>query len=154
MLELTESHPELGDRDKYYHEKTAKGSDDLLALLKKFHGTDIEKSDPRPLPTGIEPKCVIFISDVVKAVGQHFGFGRTELLSVSHAAELVRARFILYFLCQAVAGKSMTAIGRALDRDHSTIRHGIHKIRDMRKVDTGLEMDLRVLAASLGGSLD
>jgi chromosomal replication initiator protein len=59
------------------------------------------------------------------------------------------------YLGKLFTARSYPDIARRLgSRDHTTILYGAKKIARLREIDTGLEMDLRMIAASLGASLD
>lgn len=175
MLDLLEKPHRSADEEIPYCEKAKKASAQLLRRLREVHGCDEafcarEPEPPRPEPTVVlEPTPVkepwfsplrddgsdrILIADIAKACARRFGIPLHELRSHRRVRNLVRARFIIYFLACTLTGRSSVYVGRRLMRDHATILNGIRKIERLRQTDTCLEMDLRTIAATVGGSLD
>jgi chromosomal replication initiation ATPase DnaA len=94
------------------------------------------------------------IEDIIKAVATHYGVSRNDILSHRRTANVVRPRQVGYYLAKVLTLKSLPEIGRRFGgRDHTSALSGIRKIERLRQTDTCLEMDLRVIAATLGGSL-
>jgi chromosomal replication initiation ATPase DnaA len=95
----------------------------------------------------------ILIADITKACARRFKIPLHDLKSHSRVGGLIRARFIMYFLACALSGRSSVYVGRRLGRDHATVLHGKKLVEKWREKDTCVEMDLRTIAAAVGGSL-
>lgn len=117
---------------------------------------------PRQLPPMKEPWFQIIemghenimLADIVKACARRYKVTISDLLSVRRDGRIVRARQVAFWLTKFFTSRSMPDIGRRIGgRDHTTVLYAVAKISRLRKTDTCLEMDLRTIAASLGGHL-
>jgi hypothetical protein len=173
MLDQLDRPHRSADEDKGYCDKAKNGSAQLLSLLRKHHAEVMQGKEPEPpipdapvvreLPPMKEPWFGVFpddvtdrilIADITKACARRFKIPLHDLRSHSRVGGLIRARFIMYFLACALSGRSSVYVGRRLGRDHATILHGKKLVEKWREKDTCVEMDLRTIAASVGGSLD
>ena len=74
------------------------------------------------------------ISPIVHAVAQASGIPASQIYSRSRKAHVNRARQIV-MLAAHERGMSLSEIGRALGRDHTTIDHGIKAEKARRASD-------------------
>jgi hypothetical protein len=91
---------------------------------------ELQEALPRPSrrPTKKPTRNHEHIYSVVEA---HFGVSRLDLLSSRRDVKIVRARQWGMFLAKTEWGElSFPDVGRIFDRDHTTVVHGVHKIRD------------------------
>lgn len=118
---------------------------------------------PRQLPPMKEPWFEIteighgpvMLADIVKACARRYRVMISDILSARRNARIVKARQIAFFLAKRLTQRSLPDIGRRIGgRDHTTVLYAVAKIERLRQSDTCLEMDLRVIAYSVGGSLD
>jgi chromosomal replication initiator protein len=68
--------------------------------------------------------------DVLDIVARYYGVLPADLMANRRPAELVSARQLAMWLCSKLLGWSSVRIGRALNRDHTTVLHGIRRIDD------------------------
>lgn len=73
-----------------------------------------------------------------------------ELVSSARWPRLVRARYIYVYAAMTLTLRSLTDIGRLINRDHSTVIHGLDKVRHRRK---DFEPELSQVMAKLEGML-
>jgi chromosomal replication initiator protein len=79
------------------------------------------------------------LDNVIRAVCNEFQIKRANLVSESRARRLARARQVAMYLATELAARSSTQIGRRLGgRDHTTVLHGVAKIRDLIETDADL----------------
>lgn len=67
---------------------------------------------------------------IIEVCGAFFNFSRNDLLSHRHHAPVALARHIAMYLCKEETQGSLPWIGRQFGgRDHSTIHHGVRKMK-------------------------
>jgi chromosomal replication initiator protein len=75
------------------------------------------------------------ICQIQALVARRYQLCVRELLSRRRATQLVRPRQIAMWLAQHITPCSLPEIGRAFDRDHTTIAHGVGKVDDLMRAD-------------------
>lgn len=71
------------------------------------------------------------MADIKRAVAKATGVSVDELTSQRRTTRIVRARYVAIALCGRLAGHSSATIGKAFgNRDHSTMLHALHRMRD------------------------
>ena len=75
------------------------------------------------------------------------GFGITELDLLSHRSGRTQAkpRQVGYWLARHATSASLPEIGRAFDRDHSTVMHGIAQVEARMAADPAFAITVRKL---------
>lgn len=63
-------------------------------------------------------------------VCSHYGISRIDLLSHRRPVWLTEKRMIAMYLCRHATRSSMVKIGMVFRRDHSTVMHGIERIKE------------------------
>lgn len=85
------------------------------------------------------------ITDCILAVSREFRIPLPRLLGERRAREIARPRQIAMWLAVRATGSSLPQIGRALNRDHTTVLHGIGVIEDLREKN----LELRAVTTRL-----
>jgi chromosomal replication initiation ATPase DnaA len=98
---------------------------------------------------GPSPNPHLLPADVRHAVAVFFGVNEEDIDRNGRAGEIARIRQIVFYLCRTRTPRSLTEIGRAFGRNHTTIRHGIQRIGALRKTDAMLDQDIKTLEAQL-----
>lgn len=73
------------------------------------------------------------LEDIVKLVSEITGISNEDIFSKVRKWEVVRARFLIYHIADLEGYKKMW-IGKFFGYDHSSIIHGIQKVRDEIKI--------------------
>jgi chromosomal replication initiation ATPase DnaA len=115
-------------------QQVAQLSAQLKALLR-------EDETPLAVPRQIKP--------VIRTVAKYYGVSLTDLLSCRRNRSVARPRHVAMYLAERLTRHSLPAIGRILDRDHSTIMHGCRKIATLRLEDAKLDAEIRELIGLL-----
>lgn len=68
---------------------------------------------------------------------------------VSRQRELVHARWLVMTLAQRCLGYSLPRIGRLMQRDHTSVLHGIRSLAALARADATLAARIEALAARL-----
>jgi chromosomal replication initiator protein len=88
------------------------------------------------------------IDAIQEAVCDRFGVSFLELLSPRRLGSLVDARHAAVWLARQ-AGYSLPAIGRAFDRDHTTVLHAVGRVDRLLASDPGYAAAVARVAAAL-----
>lgn len=89
------------------------------------------------------------IADIQASVCRHFTLSRDELLSRARDQRVARPRLIAMHLTRRLTIKSFPQIGRAFQRDHSSVIYADNEIKRLRKVDPELNDDIVAIVADL-----
>lgn len=86
---------------------------------------------------------------VIDAVAKEYGFTRDDLIDYGRTKNIVRCRQMAMYAARKLTNMTLPQIGRLLNRDHTTIIHGIEKIEATLTV---AEIDMiRRLSWRVGG---
>lgn len=86
------------------------------------------------------------LEGVVKCVRKHYAYKVDELRSKSRNKDLSFARQVAMFLMKKVCHKSLRDIGDYFGgRDHSTVKHAIHKVTWHAEKNPGFKQKLRTM---------
>lgn len=88
---------------------------------------------------------------VIQVVADHYGITSIDICSQKRNKEIVYPRQIVMYLCREIVGTPLQLIGKYLGgRDHTTIIHGIEKIKtDLNKNDANLVNTIETLKKKL-----
>src|SRR5262245_36151510 len=81
------------------------------------------------------PAPRLVAADIRRVVTTFFGVTDNQLDGRSRAGSIARIRQIAFYLCRTRTAQSLPEIGRAFDRDHSTIWHGVRRIAAARRTN-------------------
>jgi chromosomal replication initiator protein len=85
----------------------------------------------------------VMISEIIKLVCQKEKISKTLMLSPQRGKYLLQSRSIAQYLSCKFSGKSLMCIGRAFNRDHTSVMYLRDKIEEMRKHDSELDEKIR-----------
>jgi chromosomal replication initiator protein len=77
----------------------------------------------------------ITIRNIQDAVCREFGIGRVDLVSDCRFVNLVKARHVAMLLARELTDQTLPQIGRAFNRNHSSVSYGIDRAR--RRIAAG-----------------
>lgn len=83
-------------------------------------------------PTIITPNLIL------EVVANHYDIDPEEITSKKRTAEIAVPRHIFMYLCRDMTSTTLKGIAAMLERDHSTVMHGVKKIED--EIKTNKEM--------------
>ncbi len=113
----------------------------VAQLSAKLKAMEREDQTPLVTPARIKP--------VVRAVAKYYGVSLGDIVSSRRARGLIRPRQVAMYLARELTGHSLPAIGRVLDRDHTTVLHGCRRIAALRREDPVLDREIALLAERL-----
>ncbi len=80
------------------------------------------------------------LKEIAAATARHFGVTLGQMRSKSRRRAVVLARDTAIYLARELAGNTLPELGRYFgNRDHTTISHGYHKVKQMLLTDTELQ---------------
>lgn len=101
----------------------------------------VEGVAERPIPRSIRR--------IVDQVAAHFGVSKGHLLGEPRAAHITLARHVAMHLCRELHGFSLPFIGRAFNRDHTSVLHAVRRIAALRQADPQLAAQVDALAETI-----
>lgn len=131
---LHEHHPERSPAD------TTKIACKALATPEPAEAESVPEEPPFQLRPRFRANP---IRTIAQSASTHFHTPLAELLSDGRSAESVRARHVVMYLARMMTTRSLPWIGVQMGgRDHSTIWHGINKVRSLLPTDQALCKDV------------
>jgi chromosomal replication initiator protein len=89
--------------------------------------------------------------DIITAISDYFQIPATEILGTLRKKEIVFARQVCWLLCKDILRMSYEAIGKDFGgKNHTTIMHGIRKIKDLSRTDSATARHIHALKKDLG----
>lgn len=83
---------------------------------------------------------------IIDVVSEHFSIPIIDLKSNKRNSEIALARHIIMYLCREMTETPLKTIGILLGgRDHSTIKHGVEKIKSNVKNDEALSNSINII---------
>ena len=67
-------------------------------------------------------------AQILRAVCDVFGVSHNEIVSHRRWKYLVRPRMVFYYVCRELTRASLPMVGRTVNRDHTTVLHGIQNV--------------------------
>lgn len=131
----------------YYDEDYHKTDDDVTDRL--AYDADVKLSR---LNAAAMPVPGSKIGEIIRLTGLRFDLRPADILGSGQSRALSRARQVVMYLARKLTPLSFGEIGRALNRDHSTVAHGVSVITDLMKSDPEFGFTVRVIEAELTGA--
>ena len=90
---------------------------------------------------------------IISIVAEHFGLKAEDLISSKRNKEIVYPRQIAMYLCREMTTVPLALIGKCMGgRDHTTIIHGIDKVKDSLGSDETLRSTVDILKKKINPS--
>jgi chromosomal replication initiator protein len=95
-------------------------------------------------------QLIITADYIIEIVADHFNLDRDALLSAKKTKDIALPRQICMYLCSELTNLTQTEIATKLKRNnHTTVIHGVNKIKEAIIVDKELENNIQVLKKKL-----
>ena len=123
----------------------------LNTLMTMSNSTEItEALVDKSLGSTREARPSIHPDDVIRVVSDYFNIKPTQLKGVRREASLVRARHICMYILKEQLRSTLVDIGNLLGgRDHTTIMHGVTKVRALIESNPLMQQELSQINARL-----
>ncbi len=89
---------------------------------------------------------------VLQVVAAHYRLSVSDLANRKRTKIVVQARQMAMYAARELSDASLSQIGQALGRDHSTVMHGCTKIADQLLSEAALKADFEAICAALAGA--
>ena len=113
----------------------------LLAMASIEHrkiNLDLAAETVRYYSTAEAETVKIEAETIIEVVAEHFEIAVADLLGKKRNKEIVMPRQVAMYVAREMAGMSYPDIGRAFDRDYTTVIHSYEKVKAELKKDTSL----------------
>lgn len=120
----------------------------------KFHRIEISVESAKEALKDIllSQSRQISIENIQKTVADYYRIKIIELLSKKRTRNLTRPRQIAMSLARELTTMSLPEIGNSFGgKDHSTVIHACKTVVDLRKMDSSIDNDYRILIQTLRG---
>ena len=114
---------------------------DLFMLLAK------KNDDSGPIPR------TVLMKTVAEMVATKTGYNWFELRSDRRERPLANARHLFWYMAKEFTGGTMSHLGRLLDKDHTSVIHGIRRIKarmetepDLKNLILDLSKEIRAIS--------
>ena len=97
----------------------------------------------------LNKKKHVSIDDIQKKVADTYSIKLSDLKGKSRKKEIVNPRQIAMYLARDILDDSLVTISNAFERDHTTVMHGIDKIKDQMLVDEDFKEEILTLKKSI-----
>ena len=95
----------------------------------------------------------VTVDDIQRAVAEHYGLKKEDLLSERRTRSVARPRQTAMFLAKQLTTRSYPDIGRRFGgRDHTTVLHAVRRIEELKAQDPGIAQDIETLTRKLRDS--
>ena len=94
----------------------------------------------------------VSVREVIIAVCERFKISPQNLLGRGRQREFSKPRHMVCLLAYELTYQSLLEIGKAMDRDHTTILHGVRTTRLAIKKDPALALAYQELTEALGAA--
>lgn len=88
----------------------------------------------------------VFMVDVIKAVSFYTGEPTINLLSQRKTAGLVWIRWAAFYLCRNLSTASYPQIGRAFNKDHTTVMYGCVRMDKIIRAQPEIKAHMEAMA--------
>jgi len=90
------------------------------------------------------------IDDIVRTVSTHYNVKASDLRGSRRQRAVSRPRQIIMFLCRNFLNSTFPEIGRALNKDHSTVISAVRKVESLLKTDSSVREAVEAIKRQLG----
>ena len=91
----------------------------------------------------------VSIDDIQQIVADNYAVKLSDLKGKSRKKDIVRPRHIAMYLARDILDDSLVTISNAFSRDHTTIMHGIDKVKDEMLIDEAFSEEVENLKKSI-----
>ena len=87
----------------------------------------------------------IQLDDIIRVVAKHENLKPSDLTSTRRTRDIVRARQMAIYLAKKMTTRSLPDIGRAFNRDHTTVIHSIRRVKELVARNNEVADDVELL---------
>lgn len=121
--------------------KAKKEADNLIDLALKRLVRNTQSHGVQLRPTSI-PR-------IIRAVAEFYNIPAVDILSDHRTERAVHSRHVAILLARDLTSNSLTRIGKAFRRDHSTVAHAVTRLNKMLAVNERLRDEIQLIKMRL-----
>lgn len=91
----------------------------------------------------------VTVDEILRKVAERYNLRMAEMMSKRRDRSIARPRQIAMYLAKMLTTKSLPEIGRAFDRDHTTVIHAVKKVEDLCETDAAFKDEIDALRRGL-----
>ncbi len=91
----------------------------------------------------------VTVDEILRKVAERYNLRMAEMMSKRRDRSIARPRQIAMYLAKVLTTKSLPEIGRAFDRDHTTVIHAVKKVEDLCETDAAFKDEIDALRRGL-----
>ncbi|MCQ2522398.1 MAG: chromosomal replication initiator protein DnaA [Lachnospiraceae bacterium] len=92
-----------------------------------------------------DSNTIITPGNILDAVAEYFHIKTEDIISKKRSQDLVLPRHIFMYLCREMTDTTLKGIAIILERDHSTVKHGVDKIGDEMRTNQELKDTVEII---------
>ncbi len=116
-----------------------------MADLRKVPPSEIIRETAEQTDGFISKRRTVPAKKIIEKVAKYYDLEATDLLGKSRVKNIKNARQIAMYIMNEDMGMSTKQIGRELDKDHTTIMHGVRMVKQYLKTDFNLREQMTEL---------
>lgn len=144
-------------------------AEEVLENARRTQARIVEQRKPKPVLTVVEPEPEPIpvpepepvqeqvrllspypkIREIIVLVARYYNVTRIDIISQRRSRTIAFPRHVGFYLARTLTPCSLPEIGKAFDKDHTTVLHGVQKITRLREEDHELRGSLELLSAKL-----
>ena len=97
----------------------------------------------------LNKKKHVNVDDIQQIVADKYAIKLSDLKGKSRKKEIVKPRHIAMYLARDILDDSLVTISNAFSRDHTTVMHGIDKVKDEMLIDEAFSEEVNNLKKSI-----
>ena len=91
----------------------------------------------------------VTVDEILRKVAERYNLRTAEMMSKRRDRSIARPRQIAMYLAKVLTTKSLPEIGRAFDRDHTTVIHAVKKVEELCETDAAFKDEIDALRHGL-----
>ena len=91
----------------------------------------------------------VTVDEILRKVAERYNLRTAEMMSKRRDRSIARPRQIAMYLAKVLTTKSLPEIGRAFDRDHTTVIHAVKKVEELCETDAAFKDEIDALRRGL-----
>lgn len=119
-------------------------------ILSKLFGTTTARNLTASDIEAPAHHCLPPMERIIRATCTVTGLTRNELLSSRRSKEFIHARHIAIYLAREYTTLSLPQIGRAMNKDHTTVHYVANKLANRGRGATKVNRDIAAIKKSAG----
>lgn len=97
-----------------------------------------------------KPRIAVTIDQLIDSVSDYYTVPKSEVIGISRSREYMVPRQMIMYLAKTKLRASLVKIGEHFNRNHTTVMHGVNKMKEQIKNDRHLLRDVNAITKEVG----